>query len=198
MSKLDRYRRDPFSVFKKEPDPLDDPLFAALTNGMPDEDARPAEITQQKAAVAEAASKGDPIAVLREQGKLAFYEGRFQEALVHYLGFFEKSAGTRYSGVRVSFFLMDFRGLVHAYDQARLAYDRLMTDRYRLILAGKATALQASEWFALMRHANFTSKSLIQFSKVLRSARHEFDGDFDACLAGLDQAIKCDEFANSD
>ncbi len=197
MSKLDRYCRDPFSSFKKEPDPLDDPLFAALTTGMPDEESRPAEIARQKEAVAETASKGDLIGVLREQGKLAFYEGRLQEALVYYLRFFEKSAGTGYSGVRLSFFLMDFRGLVHAYDQARLAYDRLITDRYQLILAGRATALHAREWFALMKHANFTSKSLIQFSKVLRSARHDFDGDLDACLAGLDQAIKCDEFANS-
>lgn len=197
MSKLDRYRADPFSRFKKEPDPLDDPLLGAIT-GVPDEEDRSTEIAKQKAALADATSKGESIGTVAAQGKLAFYEGRFQDALIHYLHFFDKSAGTRYSGSRLSFFLLDFRGLVRAYDQAGLAYDRLITDRYQLILTGRATALQAQEWFVLMRNANFTAKSLIEFSKVLRSARHEFDGDLDACLAGLDQAIKCDEFANSD
>jgi hypothetical protein len=198
-SKLDWYRTDPFSRFEKEPDPMDDPLLGLLMGtGMPDEEDRPAEIAQQKAAVADAESKGGPIGALKELGKLAFYEGRFQEALVHYLDFFEKSAETDYAGVRLSFFLSDFRGLVRAYDQAGIAYDRLITDRYQLLLAGRATALQAQEWFALMRYANFTADSLIEFTNVLRSARHEFQGDIDECLSGLDHAIECDEFSNSD
>lgn len=197
MSKLDPYRADPFSRFKKESDPLDDPLLAAIS-GVPDEEDRPAEIARQKAAVAAAEAKGDSIGALKEQGKLAFYEGRFEDALAHYLRFFDQSAETRYAGSRLSFFLLDFRGLVRAYEPAGLAYDRLITDRYHLILEGRATALQAQEWFVLMRNANFTAKSLVRFCKVLLSARDEFPGNLDEILEGLDDAIACEESANSD
>lgn len=197
MSKLEPYRANPFAHFEKEEDPLDDPLMLAM-NGMPDDEDLPDRIKDQQQAVKRKQAKSDLIGVLNELGTLAMYEKRLPEALELYLQYFEQSAGTGHAGVRLSFFLVEFRGLVRCYDAAGDAYDRLITDRFGRMLDGRASAADAREWFALMRHANFTAKSLVRFSRLLHAERGRFPGGIDDCLDGLAQAIECDKSASAE
>lgn len=197
MSKLEPYRANPFAHFEKEEEPMADPLFLAM-NGMPDDEDLPAQIKEQRAIVRKTRAKADPIGLLRELGLLALYEKRLPEALELYLQYFEQSAGTDHAGVRVSFFLMQFRGLVHSYDAAGVAYDRLITERFSRMLDGRASAADARDWFALMRYADFTTKSLVRFSRMLHAERARFPGGIDDCLDGLAQAIRCEESAGSE
>jgi hypothetical protein len=197
MSKLEPYRANPFAHFDKEEDPMADPLFLAM-NGAPDDEDAPEQIKEQQAIVRKTRAKPDPIGLLKERGLLALYEKRFPEALELYLQYFDRSAGTDHAGVRVSFFLMNFRGLVHSYEPAGIAYDRLITERFNRMLDGRASSADACEWFSLMRYADFTAQSLVRFSRLLHAERGRFPGGIDDCLDGLAQAIRCAKSDSAD